>query len=129
MGGSQGPLARTPHDRFPPCPTEIPFAVPLFVTIRNTAEHTTRAAASMLRQSSAWARVLLALAFVLLAGVGVLVVIPIIFIVGVVLAVLAGVVAVRAWLFREHAPNGMLDGRRNVRVRTPEGDPPSPPIP
>lgn len=91
----------------------------------------TRFASSTFRVSSAGTRVLVAIGFALLAGVGLLLVLPIIFVAGVVLAVVAGIMAVRAWLFREHAPNGMLDGRRNVRVRAAEeadaGNPPSDP--
>ena len=34
--------------------------------------------------------------------------------------VAVGALRVRTWLFRQKQPNGMLDGRRNVRVRMPE---------
>jgi Flp pilus assembly protein TadB len=101
--------------------------VPTFFSIRESTERTTRFVATTFRHSSAWARLLIALAFVLLAGVGLVLVIPIIFISGLVLAIVAGVVAVRTRIFREQAPNGVLDGRRNVRVRENAADPSEPP--
>lgn len=105
----------------------LPSPVPTFFSIRDSTEHTTRFVASTFRHSSAWARALLALAFVLLAGVGLILVIPIIFIAGIVLAIVTGFVAVRSWIFREQSPNGVLDGRRNVRVREPGDDASDPP--
>lgn len=101
--------------------------MPTFFSIRESTEQTTRFVASTFRHSSAWARVLVALAFVVLAGVGLVLVIPIILIAGLVLAIAAGVVAIRTWIFREQSPNGVLDGRRNVRVREPGDDASDPP--
>lgn len=43
-------------------------------------------------------------------------VLPIMAIAGVVLLGVAGFVGARAWLTRARRPNGVLDGRRNVRV-------------
>jgi fatty acid desaturase len=105
----------------------LPSLVPTFFSIRDSAEQSTRFVASTFRHSSAWARVLVALAFVVLAGIGLILVIPIILIAGLVLAITAGVVAVRTWIFREQSPNGVLDGRRNVRVRENTTNPNEPP--
>jgi hypothetical protein len=58
-------------------------------------------------------------ALLLIAAVAVLM-IPLL-ILAVVFAILAvGALRVRTWMFRQKQPNGMLDGRRNVRVRVPE---------
>ncbi len=55
--------------------------------------------------------VLVVLAIVLLSGV---------LAVGVVVMIIVGVVLwVRSWFRRQRGPNGMLDGRRNVRVVSP----------
>ncbi len=103
--------------------------MPTFFSIRESTVQTTRLVASTFRSTSSWARVLVALTFVVLAGIGLVLVIPIILIAGIVLAITAGVVAVRSWVFREQAPNGMLDGRRNVRVREPGENANEPPPP
>lgn len=54
------------------------------------------------------AAVLAILAFVLFSGL---------IAIGIVVAIIAALIFwVRSWFRRQHSPNGMLDGRRNVRV-------------
>lgn len=91
--------------------------MPLFASIRGHFDQSGRFVATTFRQSSMLMRVLIAVGMVLLAGVGVILVIPLIFIAGIVLAIVGGLAAIRAKVFRAQAPNGVLDGRRNVRVR------------
>jgi hypothetical protein len=56
----------------------------------------------------------------LLGAVALLVMIPIA-IAAVVFGLLAvAALRVRGWIFRQRGPNGMLDGRKNVRVRMPD---------
>jgi len=64
----------------------------------------------------------LALAAVMLVALAFsLVIIPV---AGLLLLVVAGAVEARSWLARSHQPNGLLDERRNVHVRTPDADDP-----
>jgi hypothetical protein len=56
----------------------------------------------------------------LLVAVVAIALIPLVLL-GVLLLILGvGALRVRGWLFRQKQPNGMLDGRRNVRVRMPQ---------
>jgi hypothetical protein len=69
----------------------------------------------------------LAVILSLIVAAGLLVVVlPVMLVVGLIglglLAILWAWLAVRVWLARAKAPNGALDGRRNVRVRTPGQD-------
>lgn len=59
--------------------------------------------------------------FALLLGtVAVLILLPLV-ILGIGAALLGfAAFRVRGWLFRQRQPNGVLDGRRNVRVRLPD---------
>ena len=68
------------------------------------------------RQPSWLARIAIVLAFLLLLALLAVVVIPAIVIGVVALGAIAAVGRVRAWIGGTTAPNGVLDGRRNVRV-------------
>ena len=67
----------------------------------------------------------LALILSLIVAAGLLVVVlPVMLVAGLISLGLIGALwawmAVRAWVARARAPNGALDGRRNVRVRMPD---------
>ncbi len=56
----------------------------------------------------------------LLGALAVVILVPLV-IVGVLIALLGfGAIRVRGWFSRQRRPNGVLDGRRNVRVRLPD---------
>lgn len=60
---------------------------------------------------------------VLLSGVVLaIVLLPLLLIAAVVGLAVIGVLGVRRWLGFQRRPNGMLDGRKNVRVRLPGAD-------
>lgn len=59
--------------------------------------------------------------FALLLGVAfVVVLIPLLLLAAVVAMLTFAALRVKAWMFTQRQPNGMLDGRRNVRVRLPD---------
>jgi hypothetical protein len=67
-------------------------------------------------------RAAIASAGAVMAAIALLLLIPAVVIGVAVFFLAAGVAGVRRWLARQRQPNGMLDGRRNVRVivRPPE---------
>lgn len=64
-------------------------------------------------------RFLFMLGAITFTAIGVIVLVPILLIGLLFAALLVGGVALRMWLTRARRPNGVLDGRHNVRVRVP----------
>jgi len=77
---------------------------------------TGRAYQFVVRQPSWVGRLAVGAAVLILAGVVILLVVPALVIGAVVFLGLAAVAKVRSWFGGLRAPNGALDGRRNVRV-------------
>lgn len=59
--------------------------------------------------------------YILLVLVVIAVLVPVLLIVAAAGLIMFGAGALRRYLFTAKQPNGILDGRRNVRVRPPEG--------
>jgi len=74
----------------------------------------------VVRQPSWVARLAITAAILVLMAVVLLLIVPALLIGGAVFLLLAGVARTKAWLTGLRAPNGALDGRRNVRVLPPD---------
>lgn len=98
-------------------------------TIRETADSAREGVGRAFAYSSSRTTLLERLAFGLLTVAGTILVLAIVIPVIVLMVVFIGVAGVlgycwlrvRTWLVRARQPNGPLDGRRNVRVREPNG--------
>lgn len=91
-------------------------------TIREQAGKAGRVVTAIRRQPSWVARAALTAAALAMAAVVLLLVIPAVVLFVIVFAIGAAVARVGSFFRRQHAPNGMLDGRRNVRVVTRDQD-------